>query len=146
MAINTNKRIPVKWIRDGAKSAYEKKDICHICSSTSELELHHTTSLTLLLEKWARENGHDLSTDDNVLAIRDMFIEAHHSEIYEEVFTLCNKHHQALHRVFGKAPPLSTAQKQNRWIEIQKAKHLGIEIVDEKSKDTTKKGTFSAFY
>lgn len=146
MAVNTNKRVAVKWIRDGAKSAYEKKDVCHICSVRTELELHHTTSLTLLLEKWAKENGHSIDTDEDVLAIRDTFIEAHRSEIYEEVFTLCNKHHQALHRVFGKAPPLHTAPKQNRWIEKQKAKVLGIELAPEEQATTRKSGTFSAFY
>lgn len=146
MAVNTNKRIPVKWVRDRAKSAYEKKDCCHICSSQSDLELHHTHSVTLLLEKWAEENGHDISTDDGILAVRDSFIEAHHSEIYDEVFTLCNKHHVALHRVFGKAPPLSTAPKQNRWIEKQKAKVLGIELAVEDTPTKKKSGTFSQFY
>jgi hypothetical protein len=141
MGTNTNKRIPVKWIRDGAKSAYEKQSECHICGSTTELELHHTNSLTLLLEKWAKENGHDLSTDADVLAVRDMFIDAHHSEIYVEVFTLCLKHHQKLHGVFGKAPALSTAEKQNRWIEKQKAKVLGLDPADDKPK-----GAFSNFY
>jgi 5-methylcytosine-specific restriction endonuclease McrA len=139
MATNTSKRIPVKWIRDGAKSAYEKKDVCHICGSQTDLELHHTNSLTLLLEKWAKEMGKDISTDESVLAVRDEFIDAHHSELYDMVFTLCNKHHQKLHSVFGKAPPLSTSDKQNRWIEKQKAKALGL-VTD------SAKGSFSAFY
>lgn len=146
MAVNTNKRIPVKWVRDRAKSAYEKKDVCHICNSSVDLELHHTHSITLLLEKWAKEYGHDISTDDGIVSVRDDFIEAHRSEIYDEVFTLCNKHHTSLHRVFGKAPPLATAQKQNRWIERQKAKFLGIELPEESSIPVKKTGTFSQFY
>lgn len=140
MAVNTNKRVAIKHVRDRTKSAYDKKDMCHICSSTVDLELHHTNSLTLLLEKWAEEKGYDISTDDGILAVRDEFIKEHHSEIYVEVFTLCAKHHQALHRVFGKAPALSTSQKQNRWIEKQKAKALGIEASE------PKKSTFGAFY
>lgn len=140
MAVNTNKRVSVKWVRDRAKSAYEKQSECHICGSTAELELHHTSSLTLLLEKWAKETGHDISTDDAICAVRDDFIESHRSQIYEEVFTLCAKHHMALHRVFGKAPPLHTAEKQNRWIERQKAKALGLETAD------TKVSTFGKFY
>ena len=139
MAANTNKRVPVKHIRDGAKSAYDKKDKCFICGCTEELELHHTNSLTLLLEKWAKEYGHSLATDAEVLAIRDEFIEAHRSEIYVEVFTLCNKHHVKLHGVFGKAPPLHTSEKQNRWIEKQVAKANGLET-------EKKAGLFSAFY
>ena len=138
MAVNTNKRIPVKWVRDRAKAAYEKKDECFICGSASDLELHHTNSLTLLLEKWAAERGHDISTDEGIIAVRDAFIDAHHSEIYDSVFTLCAKHHQKLHGIFGKAPPLHTSDKQNRWIEKQKAKALGLE--------PETKGSFSAFY
>jgi len=33
MSVNTNKRIAVKHVRDRAKSAYEKKDECFICSA-----------------------------------------------------------------------------------------------------------------
>ena len=139
MAVNTNKRASVKWIRDGAKSAYEKQGACFICSSETELELHHTHSLTLLLEKWAKEKGYDISSDEGTLAIREEFIDIHRTEIYDMVFTLCNKHHVALHRVFGKAPPLHTADKQNRWIEKQKAKALG--LVEDKPS-----GFFSKFY
>ena len=130
MAVNTNKRLAVKHVRDRAKSAYEKQSECHICGSTEELELHHTTSLTALLEKWAKGMGYDISTDAGIIAVRDEFIESHRSEIYEEVFTLCAHHHKLLHRVFGIKPPLQTAQKQNRWIEKQKAKALG--LVEEK--------------
>lgn len=146
MAVNTNKRLAVKHVRDRAKSAYEKQSECHICGSIDELELHHTNSLSLLLDKWAKENGHDISTDDGVIAIRDEFIAEHRSEIYEEVFTLCNKHHVKLHGIFGKAPPLSTAGKQNRWIEKQKAKFTGQEIIPAEKTVSKPKGSFSKFY
>lgn len=122
MAKNTNKRIPVKWIRDRAKSAYEKKDHCYICGTDQDLELHHTHSITLLLEAWIAKTGKDFSTDEAVLENRDEFIEHHHKEIYNDVYTLCNRHHVALHSVYGKAPALSSAQKQGNWIETQKAK------------------------
>lgn len=146
MAVNTNKRVAVKHVRDRAKSAYEKQSECHICGSVEDLELHHTNSLSLLLEKWAKENGHDISTDDAVIAVRDEFIEEHRSEIYEEVFTLCNKHHVKLHGIFGKAPPLSTAGKQNRWIEKQKAKFTGEEVIPAEPSASKPKGLFSKFY
>lgn len=122
MAKNTNKRIPVKWIRDRAKSAYEKKETCYICGTTQDLELHHTHSITLLLERWIEKTGRDFSTDESTLENRDEFIEHHHKEIYEDVYTLCNHHHVALHSVYGKAPGLHTTQKQSNWIETQKAK------------------------
>lgn len=147
MASNTNKRIPVKHIRDRAKSAYEKDNKCHICGSTTDLELHHTNSITLLLDKWVKETGNDISTDEAVLKIRDEFIEAHHTEIYVEVFTLCNNHHVKLHSVYGKAPPLSTAAKQVRWIEKQKAKAEGLDILEPAENEKKPKvGAFSKFY
>lgn len=146
VAVNTNKRVAVKHVRDRAKAAYEKQSECHICGSIDDLELHHTNSLTILLEKWAEKKGYDISTDQGILAVRDEFIAEHHSEIYDEVFTLCNKHHVRLHGVFGKAPPLSTAGKQNRWIEKQKAKFLGLEIAPAEKTESKPKGTFSKFY
>lgn len=146
MAVNTNKRLAVKHVRDRAKSAYEKQGECHICGSIDELELHHTNSLSLLLDKWAKEKDYDISTDDGVIAVRDEFIAEHRSEIYEEVFTLCNKHHVKLHGIFGKAPPLSTAGKQNRWIEKQKAKFTGQEIIAAEVSVSKPKGSFSKFY
>lgn len=124
MAKNTGKRIAIKWVRDRAKSAYEKKSNCYICNTTEDLELHHTHSLTLLLEAWIKTTGRDFSTDEAVLQNRDEFIDQHRVEIYDEVFTLCSRHHIALHSVYGKAPPLNSAKKQSVWIETQRSKHL----------------------
>lgn len=125
MAANT-KRIPVKWIRDGAKAAYDKKSQCYICDKCEDLELHHLHGMTNLLESWAKAEGISLNTDEQVLEIRDRFIEEHHKEIYVDVYTLCAKHHQNLHTVYGKSPALSTAYKQENWILKQKEKHNGI--------------------
>ena len=131
MAKNTgNNRIPVKWVRDKAKKAYEKKEFCYICETTNDLELHHTHSITILLEEWAHKNSYDISTDEGILAVRDEFIEAYHKELYEDVYTLCNKHHVLLHSIYGKKPPTSSASKQERWIERQRAKNLNLEFVE----------------
>ena len=142
MAANTgNKRIAVKLVRDRAKAAYEKEACCCICGTDEELELHHFHSVTLLLEKCAKDNGHNISTDEGILAVRDEFIAAHHDELYKQVRTLCNKHHVNLHRIFGKAPPPNSAARQERWVNIQKNKIEGTEP------DTTKPKAsfFSAF-
>lgn len=140
MAKNTgeNNRIAIKWVRDRAKKAYEKKDTCYICGTSADLELHHTHSLTLLLRKWAHEKGYEIDTDDGILAVRDEFIETYYNEIYFDVYTLCNKHHVALHSVYGKSPTLSSAKKQGNWIEIQKAKCTGTYVEPV--------GAFSKFY
>jgi 5-methylcytosine-specific restriction endonuclease McrA len=141
MASNTgaNKRIPVKWIRDGAKAAYIKQPACQICGSTEDLELHHTNSVTLMLEAWVKKTGYSIETDEDVLAIRDEFINTHYSQMYDQVYTLCNTCHVKLHGIFGKAPPLNTATKQSRWIGLQKDKFSG--VAPEK-----KAGAFSNFY
>jgi 5-methylcytosine-specific restriction endonuclease McrA len=125
MAANTNKRIPVKWVRDRAKAAYEKKTQCCICGSTTDLELHHLHSVTILLDKWAKARGYDISTDAGILSVRDEFISEHHAELYDQVYTLCNRHHVALHSVYGKAPRPGSEPKQAHWIESQRAKHTG---------------------
>ena len=124
MAKNTNKRLSVKWVRDKAKAAYEKKSECFICSQTQDLELHHLHSVTILLERWAEQKGYDISTDEGILAVRDEFIQEHHTELYDQVYTLCNQHHVALHGVYGKAPKPGSEAKQARWIGIQREKCL----------------------
>ena len=124
MAKNTNKRISVKWVRDKAKAAYQKQGACYICGTTEDLELHHLHSITLLLNTWAQKMGYDISTDEGILAVRDEFIETHHDEIYNKVFTLCSRHHIALHGVYGKTPQPGSEPKQERWIEAQKAKYV----------------------
>jgi hypothetical protein len=122
MAANTNKRIAVKWIRDRAKSAYDKQDHCYICNTNQELELHHTHSITTLVNTWAVKMNYDISTDDGILAVRDEFINTHRSELYDQVYTLCNRHHVQLHGVYGKTPQTGSEQKQVRWIELQRQK------------------------
>ncbi|CAB4175103.1 hypothetical protein UFOVP961_119 [uncultured Caudovirales phage] len=128
MAKNTgNKRIPVKHVRDKAKAAYDKKDCCYICNTTIDLELHHFHSITILLENWASAKKYDISTDEGILEVRDEFIAEHHNELYEQVRTLCNKHHINLHKIFGKAPASNSVAKQARWVDIQQSKHSGVE-------------------
>lgn len=128
MAKNTNKRIPVKWVRDRAKAAYEKKTECFICGTHTDLELHHLHSVTRLLDKWAEARGYDISTDEGIVAVRDEFISEHHAELYDQVYTLCNRHHVALHSVYGKAPRPGSEPKQAHWIEMQRAKYSGGEV------------------
>jgi len=145
MAKNTdNKRLAVKHVRDRAKSAYEKDTCCYICGTTEDLELHHTHSITVLLKNWALNKGYNIDTDAGILAVRDEFIECYRKEIYDDVFTLCNRHHLALHSIYGKSPPLQTASKQGNWIEKQKAKYSGDETV--KRIAGSQSGSFSDFY
>jgi len=106
----TLKRDLVKYVRDKAKSQYEKHDTCYICGSRQELDFHHFYGLTELLEKWIADNN---------LEIHDEYKD----EIYNKTVTLCHKHHLKLHSIYGKRPKLITAEKQQRWVEIQREKH-----------------------
>jgi len=117
-------RYPIKWIRDLAKSRYNKGSECEICGSTENLDFHHYYSLSELLDRWCTKNGLNLKTDDEVLAIRDRFIAEHEYEMFEATVTLCNFHHaESLHKIYGKNPGLGTAKKQMNWVKIQKEKH-----------------------
>ncbi len=63
------------------------------------------------------------------MAVRDEFISEHHSEIYEQVYTLCNRHHVQLHGIYGKTPQPGSEPKQARWIQLQHEKHLSGEVI-----------------
>lgn len=121
--MNSLKRLPVKWIRDKAKSAYTKGPCCDICGSEEELDLHHFHGVTDLFNRWCKKNKLQIETDDDILAVRDDFIAQHHEELYVKVVTLCHSHHMKLHSIYGKAPTLATAAKQERWVNKQKDKY-----------------------
>jgi len=127
MAKNTNNRIAVKWVRDKAKAAYTKQSSCYICGATNDLELHHLHSITNLLYS-SDSMGYDISTDQGILAVRDEFIQEHYHELYELVYTLCNRHHVMLHSVYGKIPTVSSVPKQRTWIETQRSKASGVVV------------------
>ena len=141
---STNMRGAIKFVRDKAKAGYQKTSNCYICNTTVDLELHHTHSLTLLLNNWANKNRYDISTDSGILAVRDEFIKEYHKEIYEDVYTLCNPEHVALHGVFGKSPALLSTSKQHAWIEEQKMKAQNNYIVPIKLAPAI--NHFAAFY
>jgi hypothetical protein len=117
------KRDPIKYIRDRAKAAYEKGSECRICGSTERLDFHHFYTLTPLFNKWLRAEKISINTEEDVLSVRDRFIAEHKPELYEHAVTLCHDHHLKLHSLYGKDPPLTTAVKQMRWVEIQRDKN-----------------------
>jgi len=118
------KRDLVKYIRDKAKSKYVKEDKCYICNSIERLDFHHYFSLTDLLAKWLRINKINIDTAEDIINVRDQFIEEHLIELYDECVTLCHVCHSSkLHSIYGKNPGLATAKKQKRWVEIQREKN-----------------------
>ena len=91
------KRLPVKYIRDRAKKAYQKDSECYICGTDENLQLHHFAGVTDLFNIWCRRKNITIHTDDDILAVRDEFIADHQKELYEDVVTLCKQHNERLH-------------------------------------------------
>jgi hypothetical protein len=119
----TLKRDPIKYIRDRAKSNYAKGTHCYICDSTEKLDYHHYYTLTPLFNAWLRTNKFVINSEEDVLKIRDTFIEENEEKVYRDAVTLCHAHHLRLHSIYGKDPALTTAEKQKSWVKLQREKH-----------------------
>ena len=68
------KRDFVKVVRDGSKALYDKGSECEICGATENLEFHHTKSLSILVNKWVRKNKLNISTLEETIEHREVFI------------------------------------------------------------------------
>ena len=119
----TLKRDLVKYVRDKAKSKYNKGTECYICGSQENLDFHHFYGLTELLEVWLKKNKITITSEDEILGVRERFIQEEHEKLYDHAVTLCHSHHLRLHSIYGKRPKLITAEKQERWVEKQRNKH-----------------------
>ena len=117
------KRDLVKYVRDKAKSQYKKENECYICGDTNNLDFHHFYGLTELLDTWLRKKNITIENEQDILDVREQFITENHEKVYNKTVTLCHQHHLRLHSIYGKRPKLITAEKQERWVEIQREKH-----------------------
>jgi len=118
------KRYAVKYVRDKAKSAYEKDDHCCICDTQEELQLHHYVGLADLWTMWCRKNKICIVTQDDIMEHRERFIAENHDQLYIDVVTLCKTHHAELHQLFGKAPAIGSGKAQAKWVEVKRKKWL----------------------
>lgn len=117
------KRIPIKYVRDRAKSRYVKDDTCYVCGSQACLDFHHLYTVDVLFDNWLNKNKITIKTSEDVIAVRDRFISEHEYEMFDYAKTLCKDCHKRLHCVYGQRPLLSTAPKQARWLDKQRQKH-----------------------
>ena len=117
------KRDLVKYVRDKAKSGYRKEKECYICGSTDKLDFHHFYGLTELLETWLRTNNITIEIEQDILDVREQFISENYEKVFNKTATHCHQHHLRLHSIYGKRPKLITAEKQARWVELQREKH-----------------------
>ncbi len=117
------KRDEIKYIRDLSKSKYNIAKECYICGSPDNLQFHHFYSLTGLWNKFKSKTKLKIQDKEDMQIWRDAFKSAHYTEIYEETVTLCKFHHMdRLHKIYGKSPLLSTAEKQKRWCDRMREK------------------------
>lgn len=120
--MSTLKRIPIKYVRDRAKSRYVKDSKCYICGVGGSLDFHHLFTVDILFDNWLKSNKIIINNVEDIIAVRDEFIESHSYEMYDYARTLCRSCHKRLHSIYGQRPPLSSGPKQERWIEKQRAK------------------------
>jgi len=117
--MSTLKRIPIKYVRDRAKSRYDKEAHCFVCGVDGSLDFHHLFTVDILFDNWLRDNKIKIHSAEDIIAVRDDFIESHIFEMFEYAKTLCKICHKRLHAVYGQRPSLATAQKQERWLVKQ---------------------------
>ena len=64
------KRYFIKYIRDGAKSGYDKSGKCYICGSEEGLDFHHFFSLSELVANWTKKLKLNITTGlDTILKL-----------------------------------------------------------------------------
>jgi len=120
--MSTLKRIPIKYVRDRAKSRYVKDSKCYVCEVGGSLDFHHLFTVDILFDNWLKTNNLKINTVEEIIAVRDDFIESHLYEMYDYAKTLCRTCHKRLHSVYGQRPLLSTGPKQERWLDKQREK------------------------
>jgi hypothetical protein len=118
------KRIPIKYVRDRAKSRYVKDSRCYVCDKDGSLDFHHLYTVDILFDNWLKDNKIIIKNAEDIIAVRDDFIDSHVYEMFEYARTLCKKCHQRLHAVYGQRPALATAEKQERWLDKQRSKRI----------------------
>ena len=76
------KRDLVKYVRDKAKSKYKKATQCYICGETENLDFHHFYGMTELLETWLKSKKITITSADEIMNLREIFIKEYTNEIY----------------------------------------------------------------
>jgi hypothetical protein len=137
------KRDAISLIRDGIKSQYKKASCCAICDTDDSLELHHYHTVSLLVKNYAKEMQLDFTDEETVLSNRTALYDKYWHELVEDTVTLCTTHHQQLHKVYSKEPPLFSAGKQKSWVQLQRDKINSPDVVPKR--DPSKSTGFSRF-
>ena len=117
----------VKFIRAKAKTNYHKckKEVCWVCGSNLNLELHHNKPLASIVKEYLKQ--HNLKNPSNDNYLREQIIESCSREIYgtDNLITLCRQHHKALHNLFGRAYNIKVSEKVKNYLRKQKERLNG---------------------
>ncbi len=125
------KREPVKYIRDFIKKEYNKALSCFICDSTKDLELHHIYSLSQLWREWCHnKNITTINSVEHIFELRELFQKQCRLNLSNDnLYTLCKIHHNRLHTIYGQRYDNNLVPKIERWLRIQREKHLKGEVL-----------------
>jgi hypothetical protein len=117
-------RLPVKWIRDGIKSSYKKREPCFICGAVIDIELHHIYSVSELWNVWLKEKRVSVCCDEDVLAIRPQFEQDNLDKLSNDnLYSLCKPHHLRLHQIYGKSYSNYMGDRVRNWLHAQRDKY-----------------------
>ena len=106
----------ISWVRDGCKANYVKLDKCQKCGcADKQLEVHHLYTVSIIVDNYLK-GREDLSVDE----FRAAIYADHWKELVEDTVTLCVPCHERLHKIYGVAPALNTAEKQRGWVHSTK--------------------------
>jgi len=119
------RRIPIKYIRDYIKKDYKLTDECFICYIKENLELHHIYSISQLFEVWCQKNKiNEVSSVDQIKELRVKFYQDEYARLCNDnLYTLCKKHHERLHNIYGQKYSNHLAPKIINWLQIQREKN-----------------------
>lgn len=134
------KQPETKYIRDRLKYEYrdyaKSKNSCEVCgeentednltadgrASTGSLRVVFAYSLLLLWNKWKRDNGVVIQSEDQMKAAAADFIEAEREKL-SVYWAMCDIHYKRIHSIYGKTIPLHYSKKLIRYVSIQQEKN-----------------------
>ena len=65
--MSTLKRIPIKYVRDRAKSRYVKAAHCYVCGIGGSLDFHHLFTVDILFDNWLKVNKIKINTVEDII-------------------------------------------------------------------------------
>ena len=87
---------------------------CYIVATQIDLDFHHYYGLTELLETWLKQKKIIIEKEQDILALRESFIDETLDKVYDYTVTLCHKHHLRLHSIYGKTTQIDHSRETKK--------------------------------